>query len=94
LPVQPLSVAYTRLDGMPIGRGWRPFFAWYGDMEMASHLWTALGLGRLTVEVDFLPPVSLAQFPSRKALADHCQREIRAALIAANAGLAPQRLPA
>jgi 1-acyl-sn-glycerol-3-phosphate acyltransferase len=94
LTVQPLSVAYTRLDGMPMGRGWRPFFAWYGDMEMASHLWTALGLGRLTVEVDFLPPVSLADFPSRKALADHCQKIIKDALIAANAGLAPAGSPA
>ena len=29
--VQPVSIAYTRLDGMPIGRLYRPFFAWYGD---------------------------------------------------------------
>ena len=28
--VQPVSLAYTRLDGMPLGRALRPFFAWYG----------------------------------------------------------------
>jgi 1-acyl-sn-glycerol-3-phosphate acyltransferase len=94
LPVQPLSIAYTRLDGMPMGRGWRPFFAWYGDMELASHLWTVMGLGRLTVEVDFLPPVDLSQFPSRKALADHCHHAVRRALVAANAGLATAASPA
>src|SRR5262249_55574771 len=27
--VQPVSLAYTRLDGMPIGRFYRPLFAWY-----------------------------------------------------------------
>jgi 1-acyl-sn-glycerol-3-phosphate acyltransferase len=88
LAVQPVSIAYTLLDGMPLGRGWRPFYAWYGDMELASHLWTVLGLGRLTVEVDFLPPVDLGQFASRKALADHCCTAIRQALVAANTGAA------
>ena len=36
LTVQPISVAYTRLDGMPLGRFYRPFFAWYGDMEIGA----------------------------------------------------------
>src|SRR5262249_58499052 len=33
--VQPVSLTYTRLDGLPIGRMMRPFFAWYGDMDLA-----------------------------------------------------------
>lgn len=72
LTVQPVSVAYTMLDGMPLGRWLRPFYAWYGDMSLAGHLWQALGLGRLTVVVQFHPPVSLAEFDSRKALSEHC----------------------
>ena len=43
--VQPVSIAYTRLDGMPLGRALRPFFAWYGSMSLAPHLWRMLGLG-------------------------------------------------
>lgn len=86
LMVQPVSVAYTRLDGMPIGRQWRPFFAWYGAMELAPHLWHALGLGRLTVTLIFHPPVTLAELGSRKALAAHCHRIIAAGLEAANSG--------
>ncbi len=74
--VQPVSIAYVRLNGMPMGRFYRPFFAWYGDMELAPHLWTLLGLGRLTVVVEFHAPVTLAQLGSRKALAAHCQRAI------------------
>ena len=88
LPVQPLSIAYTHLGGLPMGRGWRSYFAWYGDMELASHLWTMLGLGRLTVEVDFHTPVSLEQFESRKALAEHCYQTIYHAVVRANAGMA------
>lgn len=86
LAVQPVSVAYTRLDGMPMGRHLRPFFAWYGGMELVPHLWMALGLGRTTVEVRFHAPVRLAEFGSRRALADHCHQVINAGVVAANTG--------
>src|ERR1700730_17936455 len=55
--VQPVSIAYVRLNGVPMGRLYRPFFAWYGDMEMAPHLWTLLGFGIVTVSVEFHAPV-------------------------------------
>jgi lyso-ornithine lipid O-acyltransferase len=93
LVIQPVSVAYTRLDGMPIGRQWRPFFAWYGAMDLAPHLWSLLGLGRLTATLIFHPPVTLAEVGSRKALAAHCQRVIAAGLEAANSGRVRDRLP-
>lgn len=92
LPVQPVSIAYTRLDGMPIGRFYRPFFAWYGDMEFLPHLWTMLGLGRAGVEVGFHPVVTLAQFGSRKALAEHCYRVVAEGVASAVAGR-PQLWP-
>jgi 1-acyl-sn-glycerol-3-phosphate acyltransferase len=93
LTVQPISIAYVRLDGIPLGRFYRPFFAWYGDMEFAPHLWTMLGLGTVTVEVAFHPPVTLAAFGSRKALAEHCYRVVAAAVASAVAGR-PQEWPA
>jgi len=88
--VQPVSVAYTRLDGMPLGRFYRPFFAWYGDMELAPHLWTVLGLGRLTVVVTFHPPVRARDFASRKELTEHCRRTVAAGLEAALSGRAAE----
>ena len=84
--VQPVSIAYTKLDGLPLGRYFRPFFAWYGDMDLMSHLWRALGLGPCTVVVEFHPPVSIAAFGSRKALGDHCQRVVAAGVTAAITG--------
>lgn len=89
IAVQPVSVAYLRLDGMPLGRSYRPLFAWYGDMDLAPHLWTVLGLGRLGVSVTFHPAVRAADFPSRKALADHCAAVIAAGLAAALSGHEP-----
>lgn len=87
--VQPVTVAYTRLNGMPIGRDLRPEFAWYGDMELVGHLWTVAGLGITEVVIDFHPPVTIDVFGSRKKLAEHCQRVISESLAAANAGRLP-----
>lgn len=86
LVVQPVSVAYVRLDGIPLGRFYRPFFAWYGDMDLAPHLWTVLGLGKATVAITFHPPISLAACGSRKALAEHCHRVVSRGVAAALAG--------
>jgi 1-acyl-sn-glycerol-3-phosphate acyltransferase len=86
LTVQPLSIAYLRLDGIPMGRAYRPFFAWYGDMTLGPHLWTMLGLGTVDVAVTFHAPVTLTQFGSRKALAEHCHRVIALGMASALAG--------
>ncbi len=86
LTVQPVSIAYTMLDGLPMGRYLRPFFAWYGDMELVSHLWQWAGLGRLTVVVRFHEPVTLAQFGSRKVLSEHCYAVVSRGMSEALAG--------
>ncbi|MGH7076308.1 MAG: lysophospholipid acyltransferase family protein, partial [Stellaceae bacterium] len=87
--VQPVAVAYTRLDGIPMGRCYRPFFAWYGDMDLAPHLWVLLGMGVLSVELTFFPPVTIDQFASRKALAQHCYRVIGDGVAASLSGRRP-----
>ncbi len=84
--VQPVSLAYTRLDGIPMGRHLRPFFAWYGDMEMFSHLWGIVGVGRSTIVLEFHEPVTIRDFPSRKALAAHCQAVVAAGVSSAISG--------
>ena len=92
LLVQPVSIAYTRLDGVPMGRFLRPFFAWYGDMDMAGHLWQAVGLGKVTVVVEFHPPATIDDFGSRKALSEQCRAQVAAGVAAALTGR-PQSAP-
>ena len=86
LTVQPVSIAYTKLDDMPMGRFYRPYYAWYGDMDLAAHLWTMMGLGRATVEVEYHEPVTIERFGSRKALAAHCQAAVARGVATALAG--------
>jgi 1-acyl-sn-glycerol-3-phosphate acyltransferase len=79
LPVtlQPVSLAYTRLNGLPMGVGWRPYVAWYGDMDLMPHLRRLLQLGTITCEITFHAPVTASAFADRKALAAHCEQVTR-----------------
>lgn len=74
--IQTLTIAYTRLHGLPIGRGERPNVAWYGDMEAAGHAFALLGIGPVDVEIRIGEPIDLALFPDRKALAEFTEVEI------------------
>lgn len=93
LTVQPVSVAYTELDGLPLGRFLRPFFAWYGDMDLAPHMWQLVGLGRVTVVVEFHKPVTLAELGTRKALSDYCYRVVWAGVAGALSGRRSSEAP-
>jgi 1-acyl-sn-glycerol-3-phosphate acyltransferase len=72
LTVQPVSVSYTSLNGLPLGHSLRPLLAWYGDMTLGNHLWAFCRLGRVRVVVEFHPVTTIGQFPSRKELTRHC----------------------
>ena len=72
LVVQPVSIVYSTLDGNPMGRFFRPLYAWYGDMDFLFHLFVLLGLGRCVVRVSFHQPIEPTAFASRKDLARHC----------------------
>jgi len=89
--VQPVSIAYTRLNSMPIGRRYRALFAWYGAMAMAPHLWRVIGLGTIEVVVEFHPATTLAACGSRKMLARYCEERVTNGLAGALTGRRRQR---
>ena len=86
LAVQPVSVAYTRLDHMPMGRRYRPEFAWYGDMELPAHLWNVFGIGPTSIEVRFHEPVTIERFRSRKEMSAYCHDTVAAGVAKSLAG--------
>jgi 1-acyl-sn-glycerol-3-phosphate acyltransferase len=66
--IQPVSVVYDRLGGLPAGRASRPVFAWYGDMDIASHFWRLSQHIGLRATVLLHTPLDPARFEDRKAL--------------------------
>jgi lyso-ornithine lipid O-acyltransferase len=86
VPVQPVSVSYVGLHGLPMGRENRPLFAWYGDMDLVPHLWEALKTGPIDVVVEFHPPMTVDSAGGRKALAVVAEAAVRASQARALAG--------
>ncbi len=76
LTIQPVSIAYSMLDGIVLGRRMRPTFAWYGDMSMVGHFWKLLGTGKLGIDIIFHEPTNIAAFGTRKPLSDHCEKVV------------------
>jgi 1-acyl-sn-glycerol-3-phosphate acyltransferase len=87
VPVQPVSVSYVGLYGLPMGRENRPLFAWYADMELVPHLWEALKTGPFEVVVEFHPPVTVDSAGGRKTLAVATEAVVRKGQMRALAGL-------
>jgi lyso-ornithine lipid O-acyltransferase len=73
--IQPVTVVFQAPDGADPRH-----YGWWGDMDFASHLLLTLATRRQgRVEVIFHPEVPVSAFEDRKALAQHCERVIRAA---------------
>jgi 1-acyl-sn-glycerol-3-phosphate acyltransferase len=76
--VQPISVVYDRIGGMPALRRDRPSFAWYGDMELGSHSWQLLRRKGARVTVLLHQPFAPHAMPDRKVMTRECARVVSA----------------
>ncbi|HET6161460.1 MAG TPA: lysophospholipid acyltransferase family protein [Dongiaceae bacterium] len=76
LVIQPVSIAYTSVNGVPLGWGLRPLVAWYGGMELGGHLWRFSRLGRVEVVVQFHGEARAGDFLSRKELTRYCSEAV------------------
>lgn len=76
--IQPVTLAYTRLNGLPLTRQRLLDIAWIGDMELGPHAFELMKLGRIEAHILCHDPVQRRDFADRKALARHCHAVIRA----------------
>ncbi len=74
--VQPLSIVYSSLDGLPLGRADRPSIAWYGDMSLGPHLMRLLAIGPVDVTLRFGEAFEVTH-GDRKALAKRLGDDVR-----------------
>jgi 1-acyl-sn-glycerol-3-phosphate acyltransferase len=89
--IQPVALAYTRLQGLPMGRQHRGIAAWVGDEDLVPHLATVLREGALDVEVHFGEAVPFTAKSSRKDVARQVEERVREMLHAALADPAPRK---
>jgi lyso-ornithine lipid O-acyltransferase len=84
--IQPLSVVYTAMLGLPLGRQGRCHVAWYGAMSLLPHLRQLVARGAIDVTVSWGDPVAYDEFSDRKTVARRLEDDVRAMTIAALRG--------
>ena len=67
--VQPVSLVYDRLAGLPTGRAARQLFAYYGDTSIGTHFWRLAQWRGLRATLLVHPVLDPRGFADRKALA-------------------------
>lgn len=80
--VQPVSVAYLRSHGIPLGRLDRTRYAWIGDQTLAPHLFMLLKGGAVDVEITFGEAILPDEAGNRKALAARTETMVRSMAVA------------
>ena len=83
IDIVPITLAYRSIWGLPMSRRERPSFAWYGDMNLMSHLWNFMGEGPLGVTVVIHEALSVETGLNRKTAAEVSEKAIRQGLVAA-----------
>lgn len=84
--VQPLTIAYTKLQGLPVGRTDRSFIAWIKSKSIKQNIREILTGGTREVTLAFGAPRPLVAGTDRKALAKETENEVRRMLVALNRG--------
>lgn len=84
--IQPVSIAYVGIHGLPMGRYHRPVAAWPGDVALGPHLIRVIREGALEVDVVFGDAIVFDAQSDRKKTARHIEAQVRAGLSAALQG--------
>lgn len=86
LRIQPLTLAYTQINNLPMGRFVRQNISWIGDEDLNPHFCRVMNMGRIEAQLEYHDAVSLDDFKGRKDLARHCEQVIGKSLRLANSG--------
>ena len=77
IAVQPLSLAYTRFDGLPVGRALRERVAWYGDADLIPHFIRVLASGATDVTLSWGQIIALDAETDRKQVTREAEAAVR-----------------
>jgi lyso-ornithine lipid O-acyltransferase len=84
--IQPLTIAYTKLQGLPVGRTDRSLIAWIKSKSVKQNIREILTGGTREVTLAFGTPRPLDAGADRKLVAKQAETEVRRMLVALNRG--------
>jgi 1-acyl-sn-glycerol-3-phosphate acyltransferase len=83
--LQPLSISYTHINGLPMGRQHRHLVAWYGDTDFLPHLRDYVRQGAVDAVIAFGEPLPFVG-TDRKTAAKSIESSVRSLTSAALRG--------
>ncbi len=75
--IQPMSICYTGLHGIPMGRQHRPLVAWYGDLDFMPHIRAFIERGAVDAMVSYGEPFPADSEADRKAITKTLEGTVR-----------------
>ncbi len=76
--IQPMSISYTSLHGIPMGRQHRTLVAWYGDLDFMPHVRAFIARGAVDAVVSYGEPFAADGVTDRKAMTKRLEGAVRA----------------
>ena len=77
LMIQPMAIAYTATQGIPMGRQRRPLAAWYGDLDFMPHIRSLIARTALDAVVSFGEPAAADSGLTRKEMTQSLEQATR-----------------
>lgn len=84
--IQPVTIAYTKLQGLPVSRNERSLIAWIKSKSVRQNIVDILSGPVKDVTIAFGEPMPLNQGDNRKAVSKAAEIQVRAMLVALNRG--------
>jgi len=75
--IQPMSICYTGVHGIPMGRQHRPLVAWYGNLDFMPHIRAFIERGAVDAVVSYGAPVAADADADRKAMTRSLETSVR-----------------
>ena len=76
--IQPMSICYTALNGITMGRQHRPTIAWYGDLDFMPHIKALMLRGAPDAVISYGEPMAADGTIDRKAMTRSLEGTVRA----------------
>ena len=75
--MQPAAILYTHAQGKALDAAGRRRLAWFGDADLAPHIWLLLKSAPVDCVIRFGAPLSFTIDSERKAIALETERRVR-----------------
>jgi 1-acyl-sn-glycerol-3-phosphate acyltransferase len=76
VPILPMVINFTRVNGQPMTWKWRDYVFWYGEQTFFPALWRMMSLKSVKAEIEFLEPIICHDEEERRHIAQTAHDQI------------------